>query len=77
MPPSRLGKPVWLLTAQGSPNPVRGFAYGEPIKGLKTVMEPSELLPGATYRIELKAGRNRGVREFKAIAPVPLPEPAF
>ncbi len=77
VPAARLGKPVWHLTAQGSPPPVRGFAYGEPLKGLKSVMEPSELLPGATYRIELKAGRNRGVREFKAVAPAPVPEPAF
>jgi hypothetical protein len=77
VPPSRLGKPVWHLSANGTPHPVRGFAYGEPIKGLKPLIEPSELIPGATYRVDLKAGRQRGSREFKPSAPIPLPEPAF
>jgi len=77
VPPSQLNQSVWLLRAVGHPEPVRGFAYGEPIQGLKTIKPPSALLPGALYRIEIKVGRHRGTRDFKAVAPAPLPEPAF
>jgi hypothetical protein len=69
VPPAAIAKPAWHLTSESKPQPQRGFAYGEPLKGYKSLVAPAALVPGGTYRIELRAGRNRGTREFKAIAP--------
>ncbi len=73
VPPATVGKAVWHLTTEAKPKPQRGFAFGEALKGYKVVIPPAALVPGGTYRIELRAGRARGVREFKAIAPAALP----
>lgn len=73
VPPAAVGKAVWHLTTEAKPQPQRGFAFGEPLKGYKVVLPPGALTPGGTYRIELRAGRARGSREFKAIAPAALP----
>ena len=69
VPAAQLGKSVWHLAAQGKSEPQRGLVYGEPLSGYRVVQSPSELIPGGIYRIELLAGRAKGSREFKAIAP--------
>jgi len=73
VPPSLLGKPAWHLAAQGQPEPQRGFAYGETLTGYRTIVAPLPLIPGALYRVDLKAGRARGTRTFTAVAAVPSP----
>lgn len=73
LPPASIGKPVWNLVAEGKGQIQRGFAYGETLKGYKALTAPAALTAGGTYRIELRAGRAKGSREFKAVAPAPAP----
>jgi len=73
VPATQLGKSVWHLAAQGKGEPQRGLVYGELLKGYRVLQAPSELIPGGTYRIKLQAGRAKGSREFKALAPAVVP----
>lgn len=57
-------KPAWELQAAKGSNPVRGFAYGEALAGMKVATPPAGLQPGSAYRIEVEAGRARGAQEF-------------
>jgi hypothetical protein len=71
VPATLVGKTAWHLAAQGEPERQRGFAYGETLKGYRTVVAPLPLIPGALYRVDLKAGRARGSRTFSAIPAAP------
>lgn len=73
VPAAQVGRSVWHLAAQGESEPQRGLLYGEPLKGLRVVQSPSDLVAGGLYRIELQAGRAKGSREFKALAPTAAP----
>lgn len=73
VPPTLVGKTAWHLAAQGVPEVQRGFAYGETLKGYKTVVAPLPLIPGAVYRVDLKAGRAKGTRTFTAVPAAPAP----
>ncbi|MBI2925601.1 MAG: hypothetical protein HYY24_07845 [Verrucomicrobia bacterium] len=65
-------KPLWHLVSKSNSVPTRGFAYGQPIRGMKPFLEgarPQPLEPGAPYRLLVEAGRARGQVDF---VPVPL-----
>ncbi|HTI68495.1 MAG TPA: hypothetical protein VMF06_00905 [Candidatus Limnocylindria bacterium] len=66
------GTPTWSITGKSSGEVVRGFYYGEDIKGLAPVAglpAPHPLKPGATYRLDVAAGKTRGTAFFSARAP--------
>lgn len=66
--PAAAGRVVWRLEKQGKGAATRGFLYGQPPEGLKpaakTGAEP--LKAGATYRVEVAAGKIQGATVFQA-----------
>jgi hypothetical protein len=61
--------PLWQLCAASNSTPLRGFAYGESIAGMKPAgtnagVEP--LKPNETYRLYVEAGRYKGQVDFQA-----------
>ena len=69
-----LSRPVWNLVADTDPAPIRAFAYGQRIRGLKPALSgvrADPLTPGASYRLVLAAGDVTGYRDFRAQAAPP------
>jgi len=63
--------PLWHLTTKSNSPPLKGFIYGQPIRGLKPVSDQTRaqpLEPGVTYRLYVEAGRARGETDFQAHA---------
>lgn len=61
--------PLWQLCTASNSTPLRGFAYGERIEGMKpagTNQEPEPLRPNETYRLYVEAGRYKGQIDFQA-----------
>ncbi len=69
VPPALVGKPIWQVIANGKPEAVRGFEYGDAFTGTKALQAPQKLVPDGVYRIELESGRYKGQREFRVQAP--------
>jgi len=64
--------PLWHLTSKSNSIPVKGFYYGQRIKGMhpaKTNLVTRPLEPGVPYRLFIEAGRARGVVDFEAQLP--------
>ena len=57
---------AWSLGSKAGSAPTRGFLYGDEIAGMQAVggVPASKLKPGMAYRLELEAGRARGVVDF-------------
>ena len=57
---------VWNLASKAGSPPTRGFIYGDDISGMQLVggVPAGKLQPGAAYRLELEAGRARGIVDF-------------
>ena len=68
-------KPMWHLVSKTNSVPTRGFAYGQPIRGMKPFVEGARsqpLLPFTSYRLFVEAGRAKGQIDF---TPVPVQAP--
>jgi hypothetical protein len=66
----------WHLITASNSVPTRGFAYGQPIRGMKPATPNKRalpLLPGIPYRLYVQAGRAKGQIDF---TPVALPSRA-
>lgn len=64
-------KPLWHLVAKDHSEPVKGFLYGQPIRGMQpavTNARPQQLEPNVPYRLRLEAGRAKGEIDFQAAA---------
>ncbi|MCX8107834.1 MAG: hypothetical protein N3G20_03425, partial [Verrucomicrobiae bacterium] len=67
-------RPVWHLVSKSGSPPLKGLAYGQPIRGMKSVLDKvgaEPLQPGITYRLLIRAGRARGELDFR-VEPAPL-----
>lgn len=59
--------PVWHLVSDSNSIPVRLFAYGDHVRGLRPFVKksrPQPLESNVTYRLILKAGREKGEHDF-------------
>ena len=64
---NKLPQPIWHLVADTNAVPVKGFAYGERIRGLKPFVKGSRPVPleiTNTYRLLIEAGSLRGQHDF-------------
>ncbi|HNQ88417.1 MAG TPA: hypothetical protein PKM73_07385 [Verrucomicrobiota bacterium] len=62
-------RPCWHLVAKPKPVPLKGFFYGQTIRGMQaaqTNSRPQALEAGRTYRLIVAAGRARGMLDFRA-----------
>jgi hypothetical protein len=60
--------PIWHLVSDSNSIPVKGFAYGEKIPGMKPSVEgvrPDSLEPNVLYRLIVEAGSVRGEHDFQ------------
>lgn len=60
--------PLWHLISKSSSVPIKGFAYGQQIRGMQPASDktrPQPLRPGVTYRLYVKAGRAHGQINFQ------------
>ncbi len=64
---------VWHLTSKSGSQPLRGFAYGDEISGMKAGRPPGALIGGAAYRLEVMARSARGETNFVPHYAVPPP----
>jgi hypothetical protein len=63
------GRVVWSLVRDGKGAATRGFLYGDIPPGMKSAPKAGTAEPlkaGATYRVDVVAGRIRGGAEFQA-----------
>jgi hypothetical protein len=61
--------PLWHMVAKSRSEPLKGFIYGLPIRGMKpagTNADQAFLMPEVPYRLVVQAGRARGQIDFKA-----------
>lgn len=64
-------KPLWHLVARPKSVPLKGFFYGQRIRGMElspTNSRPQGLQAGVDYRVVVRAGRARGELDFRATA---------
>ena len=67
--------PLWHLLSYSNSIPIRAFAYGDRIRGLRPIVKKSRPMPlesNVTYRLIVKAGRETGQHDFtvgEAITP--------
>jgi hypothetical protein len=64
-----LATPAWQLLSDSNSIPTRAFRYGQPIRGMRSVLKgvrPAPLIPGTVYRLILSAGRSTGNKDFRA-----------
>ena len=60
--------PVWHLVSASNSVPVKGFMYGEYIRGMSPYVKgarPQPLETNVTYRLLLRAGSQTGQHDFK------------
>ena len=59
--------PLWHVISDSNSIPVRAFAYGDHILGLRPLVQksrPVPLEPNVTYRLFVRAGRETGQHDF-------------
>lgn len=59
--------PVWELKSDSNSAPIKMFAYGERIRGMKPALEntrPEPLEPGTTYRLFVESGSLKAQHDF-------------
>lgn len=67
--------PLWHLVSKSGSPPLKGFTYGQQIRGMQPAADkarPEPLKPGVKYRLYVKAGRARGELDFQ-VRPVVSP----
>lgn len=58
-------KCAWNLTSSKGSTPTRGFAYGDDMPGMQALGGgAAKLIPGTPYRLQVEAGRARGIADF-------------
>lgn len=63
--------PLWHLVTTSNSPPIKGFIYGQQIRGMQPLPKnarPQPLQPGVSYRLYVAAGRARGEIDFQAQA---------
>jgi hypothetical protein len=66
--------PIWDLVAASNSVPIMDFAYGMRVPGMRPRVPgatPDPLVPGATYRLLIEAGRLKAEHDFVAVASTP------
>jgi hypothetical protein len=66
---NKQAKPLWHLVAKSSAPAVKGFLYGQPIRGMEPAVSnarPALLEASVPYRLIVEAGRARGETNFLA-----------
>ncbi len=61
--------PLWHLVTKSNSIPLKGFVYGQQIRGMRPANErdrPRRLEPGIKYRLYVSAGRAKGEIDFEA-----------
>lgn len=66
VPPEVMGKVAWHVTRPPGSAPLRGFLFNDALPGSKLEAKAKPLVPGGLYRVEVKAGRMLGRRDFMA-----------
>jgi hypothetical protein len=68
---NKYAHPIWHMISDATSVPVRGFVYGEKIKGMKPSIprgKAEALRTDATYLLLIDAGKNKGEIAFKTKA---------
>lgn len=66
------GSVTWHVASKTKTDPIRGFVYGENLKGLEPAPGSSGIVPlkpGSVYRVDVAAGKIKGTSFFNARAP--------
>lgn len=66
--------PIWDLVAASNSVPIMDFAYGMRVPGMRPRVEgatPDPLVPGASYRLLIEAGRLKAEHDFAAVPSTP------
>lgn len=61
-------QPLWHLVTDSNSVPVKGFVYGERIRGMHSLAKkahPAPLETNVNYRLLIEAGRKKGHYDFK------------
>ncbi len=63
---SRYDTPLWQLTTKSNSVPIRGFVYGQAIRGMESdpKIPLQALKPNVRYRLLLEAKRVQGEKDF-------------
>jgi hypothetical protein len=70
--------PVWHLISDSNSVPIKGFSYGQRIKGMRPALpgtQPEPLEPAVTYHLILAAGKIKGEHDFEAKPNAPAASP--
>jgi hypothetical protein len=65
---------IWELVSDSNSIPLKGFAYGMPIPGMRPTVKgarPDPLEPGVTYRLQIQSGSLKGEHDFSTTANSP------
>jgi hypothetical protein len=60
-------QPIWHLVAESNSVSLKGFVYGERIKGMQSYVKdsrPLALQPAVAYRLVIESGSKKGQHEF-------------
>ena len=67
-------QPVWELVSDSNSIPIREFAYGAPIRGMRPRVPgatPDPLVPGVKYRLLIAAGGTKAETDFTPVPRTP------
>ena len=62
--------PIWFLTSASNSVPIKDFAYGDSIKGMKPAVQgatPDPLEPGVNYRLFVETGELKAEHDFMPV----------
>lgn len=68
---NKFPQPIWHLISDSNSVPVREFAYGAPLQGMRPALKgtaPEPLEPGVNYRLLLEAGAQKIQHDFVPVA---------
>ncbi|HWV98061.1 MAG TPA: hypothetical protein VNZ64_00080 [Candidatus Acidoferrum sp.] len=68
---NKFPQPVWHLLSDSNSVPVKEFAYGAPLQGMRPAIKgtaPEPLEPGANYRLFVEAGSQKAQHDFVPVA---------
>jgi hypothetical protein len=71
---NRFPHPIWELTTESNSIPLKDFAYGRPIRGMKPSVKGATadpLQPGVSYRLFLEAGSLKAKHDFSGTPAAP------
>ena len=71
---NKYAHPLWEMVSSSNSVPLRGFAYGEYIRGMHPKVanaRPDPLEPGVVYLLQIQSGSLKGEHEFMPVPPAP------